>query len=827
MNGRSERSEKTRAAGRLRRKIEGIYRRAAAAVRELTPVLPARAAAGGVAFLLCRAAVLGARPFGFAWLCAAPHGVPFILAGMLISALTVGGSDGVMIASVSLMTVAVRLVVRAVIDPPQDGTGRREKQLFPSAFGENIYLRMASASVSAFAAGIWRLISGGFYFYDLRGAITAMILAPIAAGIFEPAFSPKPVNTENGGKQAASAGRRTAGGGVFMTLRRTVTSYDVRYDIALCAVLFCALLSLRRETAAGLSIGHAAAAFAVLFAARRRSLPRAAVCGLACGAAMGWIWIPAYGVSAAAAWAMFRLSEMGGALLGTLILTLFGFVFGGFGEILIILPASLCGMAAFCAVRAFGEAAKRKSITEIPSVGGIPALEDARERMGELSDAFGELSTAFSELAAVRRRPGEAEIRRVADEASNAICAECPERRRCWEMEYDTTLSAFCALAEGALGSRREKMRADIKKMPARCAKTADIADRMNTLAAAGLRRTLEDERLSLFACDYRAISGILADAAEANRREHAPDEKAGERVRARLEELGVRAREVTVSGARRVRIEVRGADLTRCRTRVYDLRRAIEGAVGVPLTDPAFEFDGGEPVLTMSARRRLSAAFSAARGAPDGGICGDTVMRLENRADLFYAFICDGMGRGSEAAFTAGVCGVFLKRMLSAQNSVETSLRLLNSIIRGKGGSECSAGVDLLEVDLLTGKATLYKGGAAPSYLRRGDKIYSLSSKSVPLGIIGELDAGKTEFAVEPGDMILMISDGVLAGTDEDENGSYVWLLDLLSSCDARHLDETARRALRMARIAGSRDDASAAVIAIGEEPPRADERV
>lgn len=73
--------------------------------------------------------------------------------------------------------------------------------------------------------------------------------------------------------------------------------------------------------------------------------------------------------------------------------------------------------------------------------------------------------------------------------------------------------------------------------------------------------------------------------------------------------------------------------------------------------------------------------------------------------------------------------------------------------------------GVDLLEVDLLTGKAALYKGGAAPSYLRRGDKIYSLSSKSVPLGIIGELDAGKTEFAVEPGDMILMISDGVLPG--------------------------------------------------------------
>ena len=825
MNGRSERREKTKATGRLRRNIEGTYRRAAAALRELTPVLPERALEGAAAFLLCRAAIIGARPFGFAWLAAAPHGIPFIVAGMLISALTIGGSEGVMLASVSFMTVAVRLVVRAVIDPPQN-----KNALGSSAFGENIYLRMATSSVAAFAAGIWRLVAGGFYFYDLRGAIAAMVLAPLATGIFEPAFRREAAEKTKSSSAAQPVTRRHEAGGSIANAWNRVSSWlgaaDVRFDTALAAIIFCALLSLRGDKAAGLSLGHALAVFVTLSAARRRSAPRAAVCGLAVGAAMGWIWIPAYGTAALAAWAMLRISEMGGAALGALILSLFGFVFGGFNEILVILPASLTGMAAFCAVRAFGEAAKRKGVSEVTSVGGIPALEDARERMSELSDAFGELSTAFSELAAVRRRPGEPEIRRIVDEASDEICANCPERKRCWEMEYDSTLAAFCSLAAGVFGSGRERVRTEIKKLPSRCGKAADIADRMSTLAAAGLRRTLEDERLSLFACDYRAISGILADAAEANRREHAPDAEAGERVRRRLEELGVRAREVTVSGSRQLRIDVRGADLTRCRTRVFDLRRSLEEVVGVPLTDPAFEFDSGEPVLCMSARRRLSAAFAAARGAPDGGVCGDTVMRLENRSDYFYAFICDGMGRGSEAAFTAGVCGVFLKRMLSAQNSVETSLRLLNSVIRGKGGDECSAGVDLLEIDLLTGKASLYKGGAAPSYLRRGDRIYSLSSRSVPLGIIGELDAGKTEFAVEPGDMILMISDGVLAGTDEDENGSYVWLLDLLSSCDAGHLDETARRALRMARIAGSRDDASAAVIAIGEEPPRPDDR-
>lgn len=823
MNGQGERKEKIKPASEVGARLAGLWKKTGArivnAAKALDPSLPEGAALAAAAFLLGRTAIVGARPFGFALLSAAPRDVPLIAVGLLLSALTVGGSDGIMLASVCLFTVALRLAVRALIDPPRDGG------ISASAFGENVYLRMASASVSAFAAGLWRLIAGGFYFYDLRGAIISMLLAPAAAGIFEPVFRRGDFYPDGTAElppvtRKRKRERKRAKGGAA-AVAAALGSSALRYDAALAALFFCAVLSLRGDTVAGLSPGHAAATFLVLIAARRRDLWRSAVCGLITGAALGWLWAPAYAAAAAAAWTMFRVSSVGGASLGALIISLAGLFSGGFNGVLAALPASLTGMAVFCTVDALAEAHRRGSRAErTDAAEEMPALCDARERMGELSDAFGELSAAFSELAECRRRPGEAELRRMADEVSDEFCAGCRERQRCWELEYDSTLAAFCRLAGAAFDGGRAAVKTD-GVLPPRCPSVPDIAERMKSLASEGLRRTLEDERLSLFACDYRAVASILADAAEANRREHAADPDAGERVKEVLEEMGVRASSVTVSGERQLRVEAVGADLTRCRTRVYDLRRAVEEAVGAPLTDPAFVLKDGEAVLTMHARRRLSAAFSAARGALDGGVCGDTVLRLENRNDCFYAIICDGMGRGSEAAFTAGVCGIFLKRMLSAQNSVEVSLRLLNSIIRGKGGEECSAGVDLLEVDLLTGKAALYKGGAAPSYLRRGDKIYSLSSKSVPLGIIGELDAGKTEFAVEPGDMILMISDGVLAGTDGDEDGSYVWLLDLLSSCDARHLDETARRALRMARIAGSRDDASAAVIAIGEMPP------
>ena len=145
---------------------------------------------------------------------------------------------------------------------------------------------------------------------------------------------------------------------------------------------------------------------------------------------------------------------MGGAAAGALVLSLAGFFIGGFSGLLTILPASLTGAAAFCAAAAAVTAhTKDATVASEPSaVGGEAALFDARERIGELSDAFGELSAAFSELAECRRAPGETEVRRIADEVSDEVCAACPEKKRCWELEYDSTLAAFCALAGDAFG---------------------------------------------------------------------------------------------------------------------------------------------------------------------------------------------------------------------------------------------------------------------------------------------------------------------------------------------------------------------------------------
>jgi stage II sporulation protein E len=183
---------------------------------------------------------------------------------------------------------------------------------------------------------------------------------------------------------------------------------------------------------------------------------------------------------------------------------------------------------------------------------------------------------------------------------------------------------------------------------------------------------------------------------------------------------------------------------------------------------------------------------------------CGDTATTFENCDDRFYAIVSDGMGTGREAAFTSGVASIFLRKMLGTGNRASTVIKMLSGFIRSKP-EECSASADIMELDLLTGRAEFLKCGAAASFVRRRDNLFKLASATLPLGILSSTDAGRLTFDVEDGDVIIMMSDGVAMGNED-----CMWLLDMLTTEWDDDLRLTTRRLIDRARKSGSRDDIS-----------------
>ena len=140
----------------------------------------------------------------------------------------------------------------------------------------------------------------------------------------------------------------------------------------------------------------------------------------------------------------------------------------------------------------------------------------------------------------------------------------------------------------------------------------------------------------------------------------------------------------------------------------------------------------------------------------------GDRCQAFSGAGGKYYVLLCDGMGTGLGAEQEGKNTLAMLRQMLTAGFPAEYTLQSLNSLccLRGRAGAVT---VDLAEVSLDTGKAALYKWGAAASVLLRGGNSEKIGTASPPPG----LDVNKTRETVDRlslrrGETLILMSDGV-----------------------------------------------------------------
>lgn len=81
--------------------------------------------------------------------------------------------------------------------------------------------------------------------------------------------------------------------------------------------------------------------------------------------------------------------------------------------------------------------------------------------------------------------------------------------------------------------------------------------------------------------------------------------------------------------------------------------------------------------------------------------------------------------------------------QLLQAGFAAESAARLVNVALGLKNaGQESGATLDLLTLDLYTGRAGLFKAGAAPSFLCRAGVVRTLDGASLPMGVLPTVTA-------------------------------------------------------------------------------------
>ena len=137
--------------------------------------------------------------------------------------------------------------------------------------------------------------------------------------------------------------------------------------------------------------------------------------------------------------------------------------------------------------------------------------------------------------------------------------------------------------------------------------------------------------------------------------------------------------------------------------------------------------------------------------------------MEFAGMENTYYIILCDGMGTGPGAVREGQSAGKLLRKLLTSGFPPEHALGSLNSIyaLQDRAGA---ATVDLAQISLETGKVTLYKWGAAPSYLVGHDGAVKLGSVSLPPGFsVEEGKEVRCNLSLRKGQILLLVSDGIV----------------------------------------------------------------
>ena len=460
------------------------------------------------------------------------------------------------------------------------------------------------------------------------------------------------------------------------------------------------------------------------------------------------------------------------------------------------------------------------------SDGSMHLSEDAVRRnltmrLMHCSKALENVTSCVNSVSERLSRLYEENADKIYDRAAEMTCSSCGLRVYCREKERALSNDDMRRLTP----LLREKGRVgehDIEeRFIKRCCKPAELARSVNRAyrdykSAEAARRRSTQVR-SVVAGQFAGLSEILRDLSEEFGAAEGYDTASSEKIIAALRSLGLVVIDCVCrrTAGRGVTVELELSVGKKTAVSKSQLAREVGRACGRYFSSPSLSFEGGSARATLCEMPLYDLEIGSAQHVCDNGeLCGDCLNYFNNGEGSTVAMISDGMGTGGRAAVDANMAVSIMTKLCKAGLSYDCSLSVVNASLMVKSEEESLATLDLLDFNLFTGKARLMKAGACMTYVRRGADLLKKELPSLPLGILNESKLVKEDVTLSADDVIVMVSDGVMIGTQE-------WLEQLILTFregSAEQLASTIVEEARRRRMNDHDDDITAIALRVVE---------
>ncbi|MBQ8837418.1 MAG: SpoIIE family protein phosphatase [Clostridia bacterium] len=729
---------------------------------------------------------LSTYPFGLALIAAAKSDTLFFFIGTLIFAIFSGNIPNA-VGAASILVFRF-IFSRSFTDEPLSVKQKLRDKILKgkTLFCESETLRLATAALGAFTAGMFQTVIGGFTFGDLVSTCINIVLCPVLCYLYFGYFD-------------------------------AVEKQGFRYEAGIISLLATLIFAISNFKPLGISFSVLLAAFICFLLVKKSNPLTACMFALISILAVAPTLSPAFAVAASVAAFLYPTSKIYSLCIGSISFAALTYFIGGVETFAAFFPEFMAGTLISFAV-------SEKTAAELLPLfcGGTKTAnvaeeivsykeQNSKENIRDISESFEQLSKAFFDLSDKNTRIGIFDTRRICDSVCDKYCKKCAACSLCWERDYSVTLDTLNKISAKIYKTGKVQMSDLPPEFVSRCDKAEKLISDIETENTRVIKSMLKEDKTRAFAVDYAVFARVLSEALAKNEAEYAPNIKVREELKKEFSKIGFTADSIGVYGMRCKNVYTFRIGKNAVRCKADKIKEAMEKAIGGRMEDPTFEFsDGGINMICKQAPSYEVSCSSFSFAAEKLQENGDRVTAFEGKNGYYYALVNDGMGSGRAAAKKSAAASVFLEKMLRAGNSVASGIEMLSALARADS-EEGFTTLDLFEFDRISGKGSFIKSGAAPSFVKRGSKLFKIRSKTFPLGILEDVDAERTTFDCEDGDKIIILSDGVTEDIEEP-----LWLCEFLTTADLTSPTVAEEILAEARKHTLCKDDMTAAVITV-----------
>ena len=421
-------------------------------------------------------------------------------------------------------------------------------------------------------------------------------------------------------------------------------------------------------------------------------------------------------------------------------------------------------------------------------------------KIQQFSDLFTQLSHSFAQTA--DRDEIEEQADAFLSRVTEFTCQRCWKKEQCWEKDMQSTYEGMRTLMDKVYENGTLAGVTPPRDWERKCVKTEKVMtvieqeyDRQESFDQ--LKKQVKESR-KLVADQLSGVSRVMSDFAREIQREGMELSLQEKQVSKALEGLGLSVRRVDIHSLEEGKVDIEISQPTcygrdECAKIVAPMLTEILGENIVVRERHCEAQKDGSCTMCLASAKTFEIDIGVAGAAKDGKLLsGDSFRTMDLGNGKMALAISDGMGNGERASLESQSALDMLQQLLRSGMDEKISIKTVNSVLALRSTEEMFATVDLALIDLQTAHTRFIKIGSTPSFVKRSHDVITITANNLPVGILEEIEVDVVSRMLKPGDLLIMMSDGIYEAPRHIEN-RQMWMKRIISELETDDPQEVA----------------------------------